>query len=89
VPTKVKYPETGLGHGHAPERIVIERRETVAVIESDPYGTDPIVVVAFTKMGEVLNEQASKADTPDNGALEFEYMGVRFQGTYEPANYQG
>jgi hypothetical protein len=70
------------GHGHEQARIVIERRETVAVIESDPYGTDPIVVVAFTKMGEVLNEQAGRADTP-HGALEFEYLGVRFQGTFE------
>lgn len=59
------------------ERIVIERRETVAIIEADPYGEMPMLEAAFLRAGDYLANHAE----PQPGQLigvEWSYRGLEF-----------
>lgn len=59
------------------ERIVIERRETVAIIEPNEFGTEPMLKIAFERAGDYLANVAS----PEPGgliAVEWEYGGAKW-----------
>jgi hypothetical protein len=78
LPYKTKYPEED--HGEVMERIVIERREIIGEIISSPNGNERMVVAAFLKAGQYLDELASQGADP--ARIEFEYKGTKFTATY-------
>lgn len=55
-----KVTENGRSWEIPEERIVIERRETIAIVDSDPSGTRPMVEIAFELASRYVTETAEE-----------------------------
>lgn len=70
-----------LPHLQHQDTILLQRIETIAVIELSPNGTVSPVVAAFTKAAEYLDERLGRDGEP--AAVQFDYLGVTFHASGE------